>query len=177
MVDRACRAGRLRRWVWGAAALVPLVAGLAATLVWTPRPLLVWNASASAPIGAYAIANPKGAGTGDMVIARTPAPWVRFAGERSYIPVGVPLVKRVAASSGDTVCAIGGRIFVNGRPAAERRRLDGFGRLLPWWTGCIALGRDHVLLLMDNPQSFDGRYFGPTRREDIVGKARHICAG
>lgn len=139
--------------------------------------MLVWNASASAPIGAYAITSPNGVGAGDMVVARVPAQWRRLAGERRYVPAGVPLVKRVAASRGDTVCAIGLKIFVNGRLIAERRRQDGLGRVLPWWTGCITLSSQSVLLLMDNPESFDGRYFGPTRREDLVGKARHICAG
>jgi conjugative transfer signal peptidase TraF len=176
MVDRAGRVDRLRLPAWGAAAIVPLLAGLAATIVWTPRPLLVWNASASAPIGAYTITSPKGAATGDIVIARVPSAWRRLAAER-YIPAAVPLVKRVAASRGDTVCAIGRKIFINGRLGAERRREDGLGRVLPRWTGCITLGSESVLLLMDNPDSFDGRYFGPTRREDIIGKARHICAG
>lgn len=36
---------------------------------------------------------------------------------------------------------------------------------------------DAVLLLMDGPASFDGRYFGPTERRHIIGKAHPIWLG
>jgi type IV secretory pathway protease TraF len=40
---------------------------------------------------------------------------------------------------------------------------------LPAWSGCVTLDRDHVLLLGDTPDSFDGRYWGPTPIERIEG--------
>jgi type IV secretory pathway protease TraF len=70
-----------------------------------------------------------------------------LAGERRYLPVNVPLVKQVAAAEGDRACAIGEALFVNGRFLALRRRLDGAGRPLPWWSGCIDLGHGDLLLL------------------------------
>lgn len=159
------------------AAVLLLAAALGATLLWPPRPVLVWNASASAPIGLYAIRYPAGAETGDIVLAHMPPAWRQLAGERRYIPVNVPLVKRVAARESDRVCALGHRIWVNGRGVAERRRRDGLGRLLPWWTGCVILGSGELFLLMESSTSFDGRYFGPTGRRDIIGRARLLCAG
>ena len=42
---------------------------------------------------------------------------------------------------------------------------------MPWWHGCITLRRGALLLLIDDPASFDGRYFGVTGREDVVGKS------
>lgn len=171
---RAIGAGQERRsrsWA-AAAAVVGLAAGIAGTLVATPVPRLVWNVSASAPRGPYAVAPGAKAERGDMVIARVPLRWRRLAALRSYIPENVPLVKRVAAAAGDHVCAIGAEIRVNGHRAAVRRGVDGRGRAMPAWSGCVTLDRETLFLLMDAPDSFDGRYFGPTSRGDIVGKAR-----
>ena len=109
-----------------------------------------------------------------MVIARVPAAWRRLAAVRRYLPTNVPLVKRVAAGAGDRVCASGRRVQVNGRPIVERRAVDGAGRPMRWWTGCVVLDEGALFLLMDSPDSFDGRYFGPTLRRDIVGGARLI---
>lgn len=107
-----------------------------------------------------------------MVIARVPEPWRRLAATRRYLPMNVPLVKRVAAAAGDEVCALGQEIFVNGRWIAERRIADGAGRPMPMWSGCARLRGRQLFLLMDAPASFDGRYFGVTGGDDIIGKAR-----
>lgn len=160
----------------GAAALGALAIGLAATIALPLRPLLLWNASASAPIGLYAVAAPDGIETGDMIIARVPERLRMLAARRRYLPANVPLVKRVAAEPGDTVCASGLAVFVNGRRIARRLEHDGIGRPMPWWTGCVTLRRGALFLLMDDPASFDGRYFGPTGRTDIVGKASLLWA-
>jgi len=141
-----------------------------------PAPRLVWNASASAPVGLYAVAPGSSAEPGDMVIAHVPMPWQRFAATRRYMPINVPLVKRVAAAAGDEVCALGQEIFVNGRWTAARRVVDGAGRPMPKWSGCVRLRGRQLFLLMDAPASFDGRYFGVTEGIDVVGKARLLWA-
>lgn len=156
----------------GALALSALSCALGVTIVAPPAPRLVWNVSASAPRGLYLVGDRDRAGVGDMVIARVPASWRRLAAVRRYLPANVPLVKRAAAGPGDRVCASGGDIVINGRRAAERWAADGAGRRLPWWTGCVVLREGAFLLLMDDPASFDGRYFGPTAGGDIIGKAR-----
>ncbi|APR54595.1 S26 family signal peptidase [Sphingomonas koreensis] len=145
---------------------------LAATIVAPPLPRLLWNASASAPVGLYRVAPGHGVVRGDMVIARTPLPVRALAASRHYVPANVPLVKRVAGVPGDLVCAIGPEILVNGSVLATRRASDRLGRPLPWWTGCRILRNGALLLLMsDTPDSFDGRYFGPTDAADVIGKA------
>lgn len=157
-----------------AAAAGLLGMGLTATIVFPPRPILVWNASASAPIGLYRISPVHRARAGDMVIARPPGRYRSFAARRHYLPANVPLVKRIAAASGDIVCASGHEIIVNERRVAERRPRDGKGRLMPWWSGCVTLRPGSLFLLMDDPASFDGRYFGPTEPRDVLGQARPI---
>ena len=170
----ALRAAKVRRRLLRrrAAAIVGLTVALGATILAHPTPLLVWNASASAPLGLYAVASRHELDVGDMVIARVPAAYRGLAAIRHYLPENVPLVKRIAAAPGDTVCASGTEIIVNGHRAARRLARDGAGRPMPWWNGCLILRRDTLFLLMtDSPASFDGRYFGPTAAHDIIGKA------
>lgn len=166
----ASRARRLK--LLPIAATAALVAALLATLAWSPRPRLVWNASASAPPGLYLIGRGDSAAPGDMVIAWPPEAARRLGAERRYVPINVPLVKRVAAASGDRVCAAGKAIFVNGRLEALRQDRDPAGRPMPGWAGCVTVpAGDLFLLTPDTPLAFDGRYFGITARDRIVGGA------
>jgi conjugative transfer signal peptidase TraF len=148
------------------------IAVLLASVAVPPAPRLVWNASASAPVGLYTVTPGASVEPGDMVIARVPASFRRLAAERRYLPMNVPLVKRVAGYAGDEVCVLKNRIFLNGRPIAVRRATDREGRPMPAWHGCIRLHGRQLFLLMDNPASFDGRYFGATEGDDAIGKAR-----
>ena len=171
----ARRRGRFRLVATAAAAVAATAA--AATMLWPPRPALVWNASASAPIGLYLVSAAGDVRSGETVIAWPPAAARSLAAERGYLPVNVPLVKRVAATAGDRVCAAGEAVFVNGRVEVLRRSHDAAGRPLPWWTGCFDLQEGQYLLLMPgSAASFDGRYFGLTERRELVGTARLLWA-
>jgi type IV secretory pathway protease TraF len=69
-------------------------------------------------------------------------------------------------------CPRGAAVTLNGAPAARRLFADPSGRRLPSWEGCLRLQQGSYLLLMNRrPDSFDGRYFGPTQERDILGKA------
>ena len=140
-------------------------------LLGRPAPELVWNASASAPIGLYRVLSARPIQSGDMVLARPPDRVRTLAAERGYLPANVPLVKRIVGVGGDLVCAIGDDIFVGGRPVATRLDHDRIGRPLPAWTGCRCLEADEVFLLMEGvSDSFDGRYFGPVLLSSIIGR-------
>lgn len=173
IVGARLRAERRRRrmclMLGGICAILVVVLG--ATAAMPPRPRLLWNASASAPIGLWRVLPGTSARRGDMVIARLEEPWRGLAARRHYLPANVPLIKRVAAEPGDRICAFEAWVFVEGRLVATRRRTDGAGRPLPWWQGCRTLRNGAMLLLMDDPASFDGRYFGPVEAHALVGKA------
>jgi conjugative transfer signal peptidase TraF len=136
-----------------------------------PLPLLIWNATASAPIGFYRVIHRATVQRGGFVLAQTPT-WVRdLASRRGYLPANVPLVKRVAALEGDTICSDGDAVSINGREVAQRLKADREGRALPAWSGCAELGWDDVFVLMpDVRTSFDGRYFGPIKTSAIIGE-------
>ena len=165
----AKRRTRARRFATGVAfSAVALIA----TAIVPPTPRLVWNVSASAPTGLYWIEPDASVDVGDMVVARLAGPWREFASVRHYLPANVPLVKRVAAIAGSTVCAHENAIFVDGKRVAMRLGHDAHGRTMPRWTGCHRLSPHQVLLLTPAPDSFDGRYFGATDGADLIGRAR-----
>jgi conjugative transfer signal peptidase TraF len=145
---------------------------LGLTIAAPPAPRLLWNASASAPIGLYRVHPGARVARGDTVVVRLPAAARALAAARRYLPAKVPAVKRLAATAGDRVCACGAALLIDGRVAAGRLAADARGRALPRWNGCRTLRPGEIFLLMpDSPTSFDGRYFGVSHRADVVGKA------
>ena len=144
---------------------------IAGPLISRHSPMLLWNASKSMPEGLYLVDRTAAVRTGDIVAARLP-PWARIlAAQRNYVPPDVPIIKRVAAGVGAMVCANGATISIGGRRAGVRLEGDARGRALPHWTGCMRFGSSDYLLLGQSLASFDGRYFGPSTRNDLAGRA------
>lgn len=164
-----------RRWLRPTAFAAAGFAGLfGAVAMLEPQPRLVWNASASVPLGLYRIDVGTAPGVGDLVLIEPPAPLARLLAERGYVPRGVPLLKHVAAAEGALVCRSGVFVTVDGRFAARARAADRLGRALPRWLGCRRLARGEYLLLGSAPDSFDGRYFGALRAENLIGTAHPL---
>ena len=138
---------------------------------------LVYNPSASAPIGYYWVtefdAN-SSLEVGSFVIIPTPIEYRLMAAKRHYLPINVPLLKKVTAISGDEICRQHQTIFINGKPIAEALIADKSGRKLPSWSGCVILKSDEFFVLMNAKDSFDGRYFGALNTKDIIGIASII---
>ena len=154
------------------AALIGVGIGmLLGTIADPPRVRLLWNTSASAPIGLYRILPEAPLEVGDMVAARAPEGARKLAAVRGYLPSSVPLVKRIAALERSRVCASGAKIMIDGRTVVHRQKRDRMGRAMPWWTGCRRLQPGQLLLLNRAAASFDSRYFGPVERTAILGKA------
>ena len=137
-----------------------------------PTPRLVWNASASVPIGLYGVRRVGKIAVGIFVVVTAPLPLGSFLAVRGYLPIGVPLIKPVLALPGQSVCRDGLRITVDRIAVGEALAHDSRGRRLPVWRGCRVISPSEVFLM--NPQeeaSFDGRYFGPLPVSAIVGRA------
>ncbi|WP_430414042.1 S26 family signal peptidase [Parasphingorhabdus sp.] len=152
---------------------ITAVMALVAATVQKSPPRLIWNASASVPIGLYSVSPKREYHVGDLVAAMPRHEIAQFLDHGGYVPAGVPLLKHVAAESGQTICRNDTQISVDGTVIGVARWRDSRDRELPYWLGCLTLN-DHQIFLMNThvPDSFDGRYFGPFERSTIVGRAR-----
>lgn len=139
-----------------------------------PAPRLLWNASASAPIGLYSIERDASPRVGDLVAIRPPASLGAYLAARNYLPLGVPLLKRVAALPGARACRSGVFVTVDGRAVARALARDRLGRPLPVWLGCHIVGTHELFLVNAAPDSLDGRYFGPVSAAGLLGTAHPI---
>jgi conjugative transfer signal peptidase TraF len=151
----------------GAAAIIgPTVAR------WSP--VILWNTTASAPLGLYRMQGERTPHAGEWIAVRPPRPLAAWLAVRGFLPAGVPLLKRVAATAPSDVCRIGGAITIDHVAAAVARSVDRFGRRLPTWSGCHRLSRAEVFLLNADAASLDSRYFGALPVGAIIGRATPV---
>jgi conjugative transfer signal peptidase TraF len=136
-----------------------------------PLPRLIWNASASVPVGLYRLHLPSSPMVGELVAIQPPKELGSYLAARHYLPRGVPMLKHIAAVAGQRVCRTGTRITADGKYLGDARSRDRLGRPLPVWAGCRLLSPGDVFLMNgDVPDSFDGRYFGPLPAVTIIGR-------
>jgi conjugative transfer signal peptidase TraF len=138
-------------------------------------PLLLWNASASVPVGLYRLQSIDKLYAADLVVVVPPEPLASFLIEGNYLSRGVPMLKRVLALPGQTVCRQGLTILIDSISMGMARERDGRGRLLPAWQGCRAIAADQIFLMnWQSADSLDGRYFGPIPASAAVARAHPI---
>jgi conjugative transfer signal peptidase TraF len=137
-----------------------------------PQYRLVYNPSESAPRGWYGIGLPRELSIDTFALVRLPNATQRLADERRYLPRSVPLLKRVAAVSGQRVCERDGVVEIDGSVVARAKTADALGRRLDAWIGCRALASGELFLLSrSTDSSFDSRYFGPIDHAHVIGRA------
>jgi len=135
-------------------------------------PKLIWNASASTPIGFYLIRPMDRVEVADIVAVGAPEPLADFLEQRGYLARGVPLLKRVAGLPGQKVCRNGRAISVDGLTMGAALDRDRRGRDLPVWRGCRRIADGEVFLMnWQVRDSLDGRYFGPLPAASVIGRA------
>ena len=159
--------GRLATFVltFGAAALVMSTMGKVS-------PAYIWNASKSIPIGLYQLQPAGRLAVTELVAVRPPEPLANFLDLNGYLPIGVPMLKRVLALPGQTVCRKGLTISVDGIDMGEALPRGSRGRPLPVWQGCHVVGADELFLMnWQSENSLDGRYFGLVPHSSVIGKA------
>lgn len=142
------------------------------------RVFLVYNPTDSVPRGWYQVGRIDSAAAlhvGSIVLARLPVDVAAFAGQRGYLPSGMPILKRIGAIAPQSVCVREQVVLVDGAVAAAARIHDGAHRPLHVWQHCRPLASGELFLLSDtNPASFDSRYFGPIAASDVLGIARPL---
>jgi conjugative transfer signal peptidase TraF len=151
---------------------------LLSTIAAKPVPRYLWNASGSVPIGLYRL-QPTGRLTVTQLVAvQPPGPLATFLADRRYLPHGIPLLKRVLALPGQTVCRDQLAITVDKIEMGAAREHDSRGRPLPIWQGCHVIADGEVFLMnWRSADSFDGRYFGALPTSAIIGTAEPLWTG
>ena len=153
----------------GAAALVMFTMGT------KPAAHYIWNASESVPIGLYQLQPTGRLFVTELVAIEPPEPLATILADGLYLPRGIPMLKRVLALPGQTVCRDDLTITVDGTRVGEARERDSRGRPLPVWQGCRVVGEDEVFLMnWQSAGSLDGRYFGSLPTAAIVGRAEPL---
>lgn len=148
------------------------IEALAVVAIIDPAPRLLWNASASAPLGLYRVHKSDHPRVSQLVAILPPEPLARWMAERHYLPEGVPLLKHIAALPGQRICRQGVTITIDGKAVAKAKLRDSKGRALPVWHGCRTVPANALFLMnLSIPDSLDGRYFGALPARNMLGQA------
>ena len=149
-----------------------VTASLLLSTVEGATPHYIWNASNSVPIGLYRVQPVKRLNVTDLVVVQPPGLLAAFLDLNGYLPIGVPMLKRVLALPGQTVCRNGVKIAVDGIDVGEARDRDGRNRPLPVWQGCRVIADGDVFVMnWQSADSLDSRYFGPLPASAVIGRA------
>jgi conjugative transfer signal peptidase TraF len=149
-----------------------IATGLLLSTIGGTTPHYIWNASNSVPIGLYRIQPTRRLTVTELVAVQPPDLLAAFLDLNGYLPIGVPMLKRVLALPGQTVCRNSLTIAVDGIDIANAHDRDGRGRPLPTWHGCRVIADGDVFVMnWQSDDSLDGRYFGPIPASSVIGKA------
>lgn len=131
------------------------------------------NPSKSLTRGIYKLYPPYNIKHGDIVVFKIPEELKTYCKHRGYILSKTEtLMKRVAAFSTDTIEIKNQEIFVNGVSWGKIYKADSKYRELPQLKVKDTIPNENEFLpLAQTDGSFDGRYFGPIKNQDIQAKA------
>lgn len=145
----------------------------------TPHWIGIPGTSVGAHLPAFKLPGLRAVERGDIVVVEVP------------VDRQTPYLKRVVALGGDTVVVRDKRLYVNGQPVEEAKRVQhADGRLFPRGIeqsgtyeglgnrdnfGPLVVPEGQAFLMGDNRDySFDSRFFGPVATDHIIGRARWV---
>lgn len=137
---------------------------------------IVYNVSASVPVGLYRVVDPH-FDEGDLVaVCPEPPSQTRYIAHGFRCNGYAPLLKQVVASAGDAVSVTPKGVRVNGALLDDSRPLpqDRLGNPLTWFIGRDLTHNEVFIVSTQTPHSFDSRYFGPVAANQIVGRVQPL---
>ena len=144
--------------------------GVGLSALFLSLPELIWNASASVPIGLYAVRPPGSLEVAELVAVMPPATLASFLDERHYLPRLAHAQSRPRAS-GPNCLPRRSPITVDRIAMGDALDRDSAGRPLPAWQGCRHIPDGDVFLVnWQSEDSLDGRYFGLLPVTTVVGR-------
>ena len=142
-----------------------------------------WNTTASVPEGLYWTIKAPIATGAYVLVCPTDTRIDQMARERTYISTGPcpgnyeRMIKRIGGMSGDVIAVRAEGVYVNNQLIADSAPMphDPAGRKLPMIIGAsFALGTHQLLLMGDNPLSFDSRYYGAVGEDAVISVLKPI---
>src|SRR3546814_15417419 len=109
------------RFRWGTLVTMVAAVNVVAISMWiNPPPKLIWNASASVPIGFYTVRPASDLRIGALAVAQPPDDVAVFLSTGGYLPLGLPLIKPVAALPGPHRCRHALALPLDGKTVGAR---------------------------------------------------------
>ena len=91
---------------------------------------------------------------------------------RKWLPRNIPLLKKIVGIPGDYLCIKEGATYINEKWVAKIYSQDSNGDALPVFKYCANIPKDQYFMQgIGNPHSFDSRYYGLVRKDQIRSKA------
>lgn len=132
---------------------------------------LVLNLSPSMEKGIYLLKEIDELKKGDVVVLNIPLNIRETIYSRGYLPKNIKtLLKEVVAVEGDKVHVTHNKLYINGEFKGEIAEVDSKGRELVSYVKDGVLKSGEVFLLGKGENSFDSRYFGVVKKNEILKK-------
>ena len=128
------------------------------------KKFFILNTTNSLPLGIYYITtNPP---TLDSIVAFNKPESLNIL-DRNWLVKGSLFLKKITAVPGDFVCTNNNQLKINGKFRGEIYKVDRNGIALPQIGFCRKLTSGEYWTGTDHRRSFDSRYYGPLRTQDI----------
>lgn len=142
----------------------------------------VWNHTPSIPVGLY-LRTWEEVQIGSTVAFPAPPQAREYAIDHGGNGTASKFIKPLVAGPGEEVCVFttetGSWLIIDNRAVVSIRQKDRDGKDIPRFMDddCRKLGPDEWLPIGHHPDSYDGRYFGPIHRADMLGSYKPWIVG
>jgi type IV secretory pathway protease TraF len=148
--------------------------GLVSTAVNRAGRYVLWNDTPSEPEGLY-VRVFRAPAVGQMATFMAPPAAAGYVAQHLRYLHDTPILKQLAAGPGSFVCTTSGRLMIDGGKDAPIFAQDRRGARLPHWSGCRRLGGGEWFAYSGRaPNSFDSRYYGPLRTDQLIAIYRPV---